>query len=272
MLQGTRFTAVQILLNGARNWLSDRSRIFVRAIQFRMERLVLVWLLVFGLAVALRVGAPPAPSRKAIDLVQIVLFYGLIALAPIGGYRMAMAAFPTDLLPDRPCVSLVPFGRWRRLDPLSARAHPAFGPFGFMASLLVSLLLNIPIRSFEFLLAVPPLNHDAPLWAVTLFQLMAFDAIAMNFLYAGCFVMAIRSLPLFPRMLLLAWTWDLLLQVAIAYQVAANPTLPAPVARSLAELLCGNVKQVFLSMGIWIPYLLLSERVNVTYRSRIAAN
>jgi hypothetical protein len=35
-------------------------------------------------------------------------------------------------------------------------------------------------------------------------------------------------------------------------------------------LLQGNIKKVMISMVIWLPYLILSERVNLTYRSRVA--
>jgi hypothetical protein len=31
------------------------------------------------------------------------------------------------------------------------------------------------------------------------------------------------------------------------------------------------VKKVLISVTIWLPYLLLSKRVNVTYRSRVPA-
>jgi len=43
------------------------------------------------------------------------------------------------------------------------------------------------------------------------------------------------------------------------------------VASALHSLLDGNVKKVLISMGLWLPYLLLSTRVNVTYRHRVPA-
>jgi hypothetical protein len=43
------------------------------------------------------------------------------------------------------------------------------------------------------------------------------------------------------------------------------------VAGALHHLLYGNVEKVLISVAIWLPYLLLSRRVNVTYRSRIPA-
>lgn len=271
MLKGRIFSNMRVLILRAQGRLGDRSRRFVRGIQPRMEALILIWLLLFGIAATVRLGLMSAPIRSTYDLVQMVLPYGLVALAPIAGYRIAMAAFPAGLLPERTGIRLAFYGRWRRIDPLEARAHAAFGPFGFMASLLVGMLLNVPVRSFEFLLAVPAMNQQAPDWAATIFHMMAFDTIAMNFVYVVCFVMALRSIPLFPRMLLFAWTMDLLLQLAIAYRVAAAPDLPASIAAALGELLSGNVTKVLISMAIWLPYLLLSERVNITYRSRIAA-
>jgi hypothetical protein len=43
------------------------------------------------------------------------------------------------------------------------------------------------------------------------------------------------------------------------------------VAEALHALLEGNVKKVLISMALWLPYLLLSTRVNVTYRHRVPA-
>jgi len=255
-------------------YLTERSRRFVRTLGPRMEAIILAWLAVFGAAAALRTSFAYSPIVGPRDFAEIFLPYALAALAPVAGYRIAMAAFPANVLPAQCGFRLAIYGRWRRLDPAGARAHPAFGPFGFMASLLLGMLLNIPVRSFEFLLAVPSMNHHAPAWGTAIFHLMAFDLIAMNFLYAVCFVMALRAIPLFPRMLLFAWFMDLFLQFAIASRVGATPDLPATVAVALQDLLHGNVTNVLISATIWLPYLLLSERVNVTYRSRVpkAAN
>jgi hypothetical protein len=248
--------------------LTDRSRRLVHTLAPRMEVVLLAWLIVFGLAAATRAAFAPTPIHGVADFAEIFLPYALAALAPVVGYRLAMAAFPGGLLPGQPGFRLALYGKWRKLSPADARAHPAFGPFGFMASLLIGMLLNVAIRSFEFLLAVPAMNHHAPAWGTTIFHMMAFDVIAMNFLYAVCFVMALRSIPLFPRMLLFAWSMDMFMQLAIARSVASVAVLPPTVAVALQELLSGNVTKVLISVAVWLPYLLLSERVNVTYRSR----
>ena len=91
----------------------------------------------------------------------------------------------------------------------------------------------------------------------------------MNFFYAVCFVMALRSVPLFPKMLLFAWLMDILLQLGLAHRATAYE-LPSGVAVAPQSLLTGNIQKVLTSMMIWLPCLILAERVNVTYRHRIA--
>jgi hypothetical protein len=162
------------------------------------------------------------------------------------------------------------YGRWRRLDVLEARRSPVFGPAGFMASLLVGMLLNVVIRSFEFLVSMPALNGHAPEWAQQMMLVMVADVVVMSFFYMVCFVLALRTVPLFPRMLLFAWLLDIAMQLLIAQHVAALPDLPVNVAVPLHGLLHGNVTKVLISAFVWLPYLLLSDRVNITYRSRAA--
>jgi hypothetical protein len=77
--------------------------------------------------------------------------------------------------------------------------------------------------------------------------------------------------PLFPRLLLAIWVGDLAMQVATAELVTATGGVPPAVAEALHALLEGNVKKVLISMALWLPYLLLSTRVNVTYRHRVPA-
>jgi hypothetical protein len=154
---------------------------------------------------------------------------------------------------------------------VEAQANPLFGPAGFMASLLIGLLLNIVVRSFEFLAAVPALGHSAPLWGQWLFGLMAADLVLMNFFYMVCFVLALRSVPWFPKVMLFAWGLDLFIQLLIAARLGAIAGLPLAVAQPLQALLFGNIQKVLISAAVWLPYLILSDRVNITYRQRVRA-
>lgn len=234
------------------------------------SRIVLAWAAFFLLASVPRILFAPTPVLDAGDFLALALPYLLIALAPLVGYHIARSSFPPGIITAQPEIRLSFYGKWRKLDIMQARANPLFGPAGFMASLLVGLLLNIVLRALEFLAAVPALNGHAPLWGQTLFYWMALDVVVMSFWYMVCFVMALRTVPLFPRMLLFAWLMDIGAQLLIANQVGAMPDLPPAVATSLHALLYGNVQKVLISACVWLPYLILSDRVNVTYRQRIA--
>jgi hypothetical protein len=78
----------------------------------------------------------------------------------------------------------------------------------------------------------------------------------------------LRRVPLFPRLQLAIWLCDLAMQLVTA-QLAVGTNLPSTVAVALQAFLTGNVKKVLISMGLWLPYLLLSTRVNLTYRHRV---
>lgn len=83
--------------------------------------------------------------------------------------------------------------------------------------------------------------------------------------------MALRNIPLFPRMLLFVWLTDIVMQIMIANQISQIGSLPANVVEPLVSLLEGNLQKVAISIAVWMPYMLLSDRVNVTYRWRLAA-
>lgn len=233
--------------------------------------MIVGWIGVVVLLGLAKVATSPLPLPGLTGAVITLLPYLLIAFAPIAGYRVAAGTFPRGLLSAQPSLRLCRYGAWQRLDPVAARQNADFGPTGFMASLLAGILLNVPFRSFEFILAIPAIGPGAPDWARTLMVAMTIDVVVMNFFYMVCFVMALRSVPLFPRMLLFAWVADVLLQFAIAETVGATPGLPAQVAGALESLLHGNLQKVLISAFVWLPYLILSDRVNVTFRQRVRA-
>lgn len=251
--------------------LHHRSRKLVAFLDVRMESLILGWIVTMVMVGLVKVHGSPLPVGSLVAGLAMMLPYLLIALAPIVGYRLAAGSFPRGLVSAQPMIRLCRYGSWRQLDPLSARQNPAFGPTGFMASLLAGILLNVPFRAFEFVLAIPAVAPQAPPWAHSLLLAMTVDLVAMSFFYMVCFVMALRSVPLFPRMLLFAWLTDLLMQIAIAQYAATHGNMPADVADALQSLLEGNIQKVLISALVWLPYLILSDRVNVTFRQRIRA-
>ena len=250
--------------------LQRRSAAIARFFEARMGAVAVAWLVVFALACLPRVLSPATPVESFGEIVLLALPYALIALAPLAGFAIAAGSFPRGLLSAQPSLHLSFYGRWKKLGVLEARSNPAFGPAGFIASLLIGLLLNVVVRSFEFLLAMPAMGGHAPQWGNLLFGLMATDVIVMSFFYMVCFVMALRTVPLFPRMLLFAWILDIAMQLAIAKTIMATSGVPAQVTAPLHALLEGNIAKVLISAFVWLPYLILSDRVNITYRMRAA--
>lgn len=262
---------IRSAVSGYARGLERRSVAIPRTLGRWITVLTAGWAVLFLLASLPRILFPASPVHGPRDLAAIALPYLLAAIAPLAGYHLAAASFPNGALTAQPDIRLSVYGRWRRLSLLDARANPAFGPAGFMASLLIGLLLNIVVRSLEFLVAVPAFNSHAPDWGQALFHLMAADLVVTGFFYMVCFVMALRAVPLFPRMLLFAWAVDMAAQFIIAEQVATYADLPHPVAMALRDLLEGNIQKVLISAAVWLPYLILSDRVNVTFRQRVRA-
>lgn len=247
-----------------------KTRVLVARLRPALETAVSWWILGWFLLSAWKVSGLLDEGVQPTSLSFTLLPYLLIALAPVAALRIAEAAFPAGEPKWAPAIRLARLGRWRSVAADKARRHRLFGPVGLLASLVIGMLLNIVLRSGEFLLAVPAVELGAPDWARALFLAMAFETMAMNFLYMVCFVMALRAVPAFPRVLAATWAIDIAFQLRTATIVGAQEALPPDVAMALTGLLQGNVTKVCISVFIWLPYLLLSKRVNLTYRHRLA--
>lgn len=250
------------------NRLDARAASLLISLEGGLDRLMQAWLLIAGLACALRIAF--SPTRGTVDL-GTVAPYVLLVLAPFASMVLAMRWFAEGDCMAQPKTRLAIVGRWRSIGVAEARAHPLYGAGGIMVSLLIGMLLNVPMRALEYLAAMPALSGPIPSWLSTLSFLMAFDVVVFTSLYAVAFVAALRRIPLFPRLLGTIWIFDLTMQATTAHILANAPGVPDGVASALHALLDGNMQKVLISVGVWLPYLLLSKRVNVTYRSRVRA-
>lgn len=248
----------------------SKTRVLVGKLRPGLEKAIPWWIVALLAASVVKASRALGEGPAMTDMAFTLLPYLLIAFAPVAALRLAESAFPQDAATRAPHTRIARIGRWRQVAAETARKHRLFGPVGLLASLTVGMLLNIVLRSGEFLLAVPAIGTAAPDWAQALFLSMAFETMAMNFLYMVCFVMALRAVPAFPRMLVATWLVDLAFQLRTATIVGSHDALPADVALALTGLLQGNVQKVCISILIWLPYLLLSKRVNLTYRHRLA--
>lgn len=251
-----------------RQRLHARSAALLLTIEGGLPRIMTGWLVVAVLASALRVAT--SPLYGALPPLTTLLPYVLLVLTPFGAMLLSLNWFAEGDRLAQPGTRMAQVGRWRNVSRSEATRHPLYGTSGIMVSLLVGMLINVPVRAAEYLTAMPALAGPVPNWLRILHGLMTLDVVLLSSLYVVAFVAALRRVPLFPRLLAAIWMIDLAMQMGIAKLVAGTDGLPVAVAQSLEALLEGNVKKVLISVALWLPYLLLSQRVNITYRHRIA--
>jgi len=246
-----------------------RSAAVLTTIDTRLDEILKYWLLLAGLLSTARISFSPHPSSGT--GFSTFLSYTLLVVAPFASTLLALRWMPDGTRQAQPSTRLARFGKWRTVDHREAQRHPLYGATGIMVSLLIGMMLNVPVRAVEYMTAMPPLPDVAPRWLSALHFAMTFDVVLFGSLYMIAFVAALRRSPIFPRLLAAIWAADLAMQLLTAQLVAGAGDLPPAVASALHNLLEGNVKKVLISVALWLPYLLLSTRVNVTYRSRVPA-
>lgn len=266
-------TALQIWDRTCRYALAQ-SRLIAAFIENNVGRLLACWIGAVALVSAGKLAVlyqflPQAFSPSSVP--WLIAPYAAVALAPVLAIALVRRAFPADAPPVQPDIRLARIGRWHQLDGQRARTADGYGIEGFLASLVAGLVLSILVRLLEYAAAMPAVPLHAPAWATALFTAMTLDLVLLSFLYATCLAMALRGAPLFPRMLVYTWLYDILMQLLIARYAMAAGDLPSDIAGPLQEYLTTNVKKVLISVAIWLPYLLLSKRINLTFRHRIAA-
>ena len=246
--------------------LTRRSAAVLQSIEGRLDRIMQLWLLLAGLACAARIAVRPVETHVEIGT---LVPYLLLILGPFASMVLALRWFAdADRMPQ-PSLRLARIGRWQSVDVATAKRGALYGASGIMVSLLIGMLINVPMRALEYLAAIPALAGAVPPWFAMLHLLMTLDVVIFTSLYTIAFVAALRHAPLFPRLLVAIWIGDIAMQLVIGEVLAGTAGLPPQVAAGLHGLLDVNVKKVLISASLWMPYLLLSRRVNVTYRHRL---
>jgi hypothetical protein len=260
----TATTIIDDYVRGLRN----RSTALLSFLERQQSCLAIWWLVLVGFACALRITVSPGELSAA----EPATFgpYLLLLLAPVASLMLALRWFEKGDEGPQPTIRLARIGRWRDVSSQEARRHPLYGSSGIMVSLIVGMLINVIFRTGEYLMTMPAIGSAAPEWLATLHLAMTLDTVVIGSLYVVAFAMALRRVALFPRFLLLVWMLDLTAQMVVAKTAAASG-LPAEVAGALHSLLGLNVQKVLISVALWLPYLMLSTRVNVTFRQRVPA-
>ena len=249
--------------------MRNRSAALLLAIDTRLHGILKYWLLVAGLLAALRIVL--SSGSAGADALSTFASYMLVVVAPFVSTMLALYWFRNGHAQAQPEFRLARVGKWQPISRPEAERHPLYGPSGILVSLLVGMMLNVPVRAAEYLAAMPPIPAGSPAWLSALHFAMTFDVVLFGSLYMIAFVAALRKVPLFPRLLAAIWLGDLTMQLVTAEVVTRAGGVPPQVATALHGVLEGNVKKVLISVALWLPYLLLSKRVNVTYRHRVPA-
>ena len=255
-------------IEGVTQHLQVKSAALLLTLETRLDRILQGWLFFAGSASAARIATAPVP-RGVEGILPVVAPYLLLVSAPFASTLFALRWFRNGERQPQPLTRLARVGRWRSVSAAEAKQHPLFGASGLMVSLMVGMMLNVPVRALEYFAAMPPVGVGAPHWLSALHFAMTFDVVLFTSLYMIAFVAALRHVPHFPRLLGAIWLGDLAMQVITAELVVKAGHLPHGVAVALESLLTGNVKKVLISVALWLPYLLLSKRANVTYRHRV---
>ena len=251
--------------------LAESQRI-ARFLDRRIVLLIAGWAAVVALAGGIKIlhlATVLLGPATLTTIIPLIVPYALIALAPVAGYALVVRCFATGTIAAQPRLRLAQVGSWTSVSHTEARQRQDFGMSGLLVSLVAGLLLSMVLRLGEYMLAMPAIPRAAPPWALAMFDAMTFDLIYLSFLYSVCIAMALRAAPLFPRMLAYTWLCDVLMQVAIAQHIMQAGGLPGDVAAPMQAFLVANIKKVLISVVIWLPYLLISNRINVTFRQRV---
>lgn len=259
-----------------RNRLSDRllneSRRIADFIDRRVYWLLAVWAILSLGGGLLRAGVffhrfPGLASDARIP--QLLAPSILIAAAPWAAHFLVVRAYPKISHAALSAPRAAPQGKWRALRSDLPQDRAACGFEGFLVSLAVGMLLSMVMRLATYYLAMPAMPPGAPRWATAAFRIMTYDVAFLSFMYMICFTMVQRAVRLFPRMLIITWCYDLFMQFAIAKTIVSAGPVPEIVAGPFTTLLMDNVYKILISVTIWLPYLILSTRINATFRGRI---
>ena len=248
--------------------LNTRTRAAIATVEDGLQRMMGAWSILVAGACGVRVATSPIAGVPASGT---WLAYLLLCAAPVGTMAAALRWFGRDPHLGSKAAQ-ADAAHYRPVAAAQALRHPAYGPSGVMLTLLAGLLVSIALRTFAYLAALPALAADVPAWLSTLQFALTVDVVLFTSLYALAFAAALRCAPVFPMLLAAIWVADLAMQLGISGIVADRPDLPGAVRIALRHLIDGNIAKVVISAALWMPYLLLSTRVNVTYRRRVSAD
>src|SRR5947209_1865391 len=187
------------MFDGLNEKLTARSAALLLTIDQRLHRIMQAWLLLAGLTAAARMAS--ASHNMPVAVGSTYGSYLLVVVAPVVSTLLALRWFADADKQPQPNTRLAVLGHWRSLSHTQASRHRLYGAGGIMASLLVGIMLNVPVRAAEYFVSMPPMPLQAPRWLSALQFAETLDVVLFGSLYMIAFVTALRRLPPFARLL-----------------------------------------------------------------------
>jgi hypothetical protein len=160
-----------------RKHLHARSTALLIGLEGGIPRIMLGWLLFALAGCALRIAV--SPWRGDGPGMATLLPYFVVIGAPLASMALALRWFAHADRSPQPAFRLSMIGHWRSLSPAQARRHKLYGTNGLMLTLLVGMLINVPLRTAEYLAAMPALSGSVPEWLRVLNLMMTLDVVLL---------------------------------------------------------------------------------------------
>lgn len=165
---------------------------------------------------------------------------------------------------------------WVAVSPEVARTHPLYGIGGWLILVIIGMVLT-PIRSAVVLY---PIYSEVDFASLpTDFQTLLYVEIGFNLLLIVWtivnLVLLLMRHPAFPTsyVTLLAFALAFVVVDAIAVKLMMDHLGQAMTwAETFDPETLREIGRTAIAAAIWIPYTIVSRRVNVTYRHRVRAN
>lgn len=246
-----------------------RASTLLHQLATRRNGLVNLWCISGLLLVAIKLAVSPHAGGGILELAVMGLPSLVVLAAPVLAIWIAERTPPMPARTGPVQRASVPKILWRRATARERLMHRLRGPGYLIASLAIGTMLNVPVRLLEYLAIVPAIRPADPAWVHALVQMFTLDAAVLSFFYTYCFMLVLRSAPIFPRTLAIVWCLDALFQLAIASVLGGRADIPVDVRAALGELLVNNLHKTAISAVVWTPFLIVSPRINLLCRNRV---
>src|SRR5689334_12587662 len=123
------------MIDALKHRMHAKSAALLLSLESRLDRIMLAWLGLAGLASAVRIAV--SPIHTSVPDITTYAPYILLVFAPVVSLLLALRWFANGEQSPQPQTRLARVGKWRNVSRHEARSHELYGTTGIMVSLLV---------------------------------------------------------------------------------------------------------------------------------------